>query len=827
MHDLLAHTVSPLLGASPLVGLFSSVWPYAIMLLGFSVIVFVHELGHFAAAKWAGVRVERFAVGFGRELVGFTRGETRYSLNMLPLGGYVKMLGQEDFDDKAKELQFKSDPRSFVNKPVLHRMVIVSAGVVMNILFACLLFMVVFLIGMKSIGSRIAFVEQDSPAERAGLIPGDIIRKMNGETILEFRDVMTVVVLTARHESIDFIIERDGELKPFTVEPSYQPPEGTRDTRRQIVGISPGVTREIRGVGREFDTSREDHPRVGDMLVEIDGVEITDDNASELINMLAYTKGDVVVERKNPDDPAAPARRVVVKIPPVLRLYPDDKAGNSVSVLGLAPLARFSFTDPRGRARLAGLEAGDTVLSWDDVAYPSMIDIARAIQECPERDIHFKVRKLDGRSVEGFVRPKRHKRGPATIQASFASMEAAEGVSSGPRTECTIVRPGGRAARAGLSVGDRILSCMGVSNPTMADVNRAIRTNAGRFVPLTVQKADGAARVLSVEPEAPGNIDAAYRFVAHDLLRLGESVATINGKPSPGAVAGLGKGDKITALNGQPVSTWRELVDVLRGTAGTSVEVTVVDADGVQRSTTIAVPHSLRTLLGVGPESRIVSIDGKRKIMIDTPRGMEEVAIGYRKGIKAAVESLDGRTGVTVEYRRNPLSPLETALVDLDTDMADPWVGRIVFVPNIDRAAELTLLKGKNAFDAMWIGLHKTYSFMRQVYTMIERMLFSRSIGVENVSGPLGIISVGGEMARRGLVDFLYFMGIISANLAVINFLPLPILDGGLMVFLFIEKIKGGPVSLKVQIATQMIGLFLIIGVFVIVTFNDVVRIWG
>ena len=89
------------------------------------------------------------------------------------------------------------------------------------------------------------------------------------------------------------------------------------------------------------------------------------------------------------------------------------------------------------------------------------------------------------------------------------------------------------------------------------------------------------------------------------------------------------------------------------------------------------------------------------------------------------------------------------------------------------------------------------------------------------------LIDLGGKVARAGLVDFIFFMAIISANLAVINFLPLPIVDGGLMVFLIIEKIKGSPVSLRIQVATQMIGLFLIIGVFLFVTFNDVIRIYG
>ena len=129
---------------------------FAMIFFGFSMVIFVHELGHFLVAKWAGVRVEKFAIGFGKELIGFTRGETRYSFNVLPLGGYVKMLGQEDFDDKAQELRFKDDPRSFVNKPVGRRMAIVSAGVIMNTLFAGLLFMIVFMIGKEAVATRIA-----------------------------------------------------------------------------------------------------------------------------------------------------------------------------------------------------------------------------------------------------------------------------------------------------------------------------------------------------------------------------------------------------------------------------------------------------------------------------------------------------------------------------------------------------------------------------------------------------------------------------------------------------------------------------------------------
>ncbi len=131
MQDVLMQAMNPLLAVGGLEVL-AAIKPWVLIVLGFSAVIFVHELGHCVLAKLADVRVEKFCIGFGRELFGFTRGETRYSFNILPLGGYVKMLGQEDFEvDTSGELQHKEDPRSFANKPVGHRMVIVSGGVLM------------------------------------------------------------------------------------------------------------------------------------------------------------------------------------------------------------------------------------------------------------------------------------------------------------------------------------------------------------------------------------------------------------------------------------------------------------------------------------------------------------------------------------------------------------------------------------------------------------------------------------------------------------------------------------------------------------------------
>ncbi len=807
----------------------STAWPYLLMLLGFSVIVFVHELGHFAVAKWAGVRVETFAIGFGREIAGFTRGETRYSFNILPLGGYVKMLGQEDFDDKSNELRFKDDPRSFINKPVGHRMAIVSAGVIMNTLFAGLLFMAVFLIGMQAVAPRVEYIAPDSPAEKAGLLPGDLVRKINGETIREFSEIRMAILLSAPHEPIEFIVERGGEVhSPIYIKPEYQTPETTRDIQRQIVGIQPGVTREIIAVGPEIDTSKPDQPHVGDVLVEVDGVPATDDNASEIFNTLVYSRGDIYVERKDPKHPDAGPLRVRVKIPPVLSLYPSDNQDPaSVSVLGLTPLPRFGQVDPRGRTHLAGIGVGDTILRWDDIRYPTMAAVARAVRDHAEWDIPFRVRKPDGRIVDGFVRPKRHKRGAATIGATWKTLDTSARQSDGPNAQFVSVRPGGSASIAGIEPGDLVLQCNEVENPTSASVNREIGGADGLPVALTVRKRDGQVVETVVYPKAPGAIDATFSLVADDLLQTGEIVPEINGQPSPAAEAGIPAGAKITAINDVPVARWRDLIAVFQEGAGTTVQVSYVDSDKEKHVVPFRVPHSMHTLLGVGPEARIVRIDGRETVTMKTPRGSETLSVRYHEGTRAILRELIGKTNVAVEYRENPISPLKTKSVDVTANMVDPWVGRISFSPNINVAEETILLKGENALDAVSIGMHKTYYFIRMVYRTMQRMIFSRSVSVEQMSGPLGIIDIGGQIARTGLVQFLFFLAMISANLAVINFLPLPIVDGGLMVFLIIEKIKGSPVSLRIQVATQMIGLFLIIGAFLFVTYQDAVRLWG
>jgi regulator of sigma E protease len=148
-----------------------------VAVLGFMILI--HEFGHYAVAKWLGVRVEQFAIGFGKRLIGFRRGETDYRINAIPLGGYVKMSGENPMDERS------DDPREFMNHSRWHRFLIAIAGPTMNILLAIVLLTTVYMVHYEypvylDKPAVIQGVRKDSPAAQAGLQAGDKITRIDG-----------------------------------------------------------------------------------------------------------------------------------------------------------------------------------------------------------------------------------------------------------------------------------------------------------------------------------------------------------------------------------------------------------------------------------------------------------------------------------------------------------------------------------------------------------------------------------------------------------------------------------------------------------------------
>jgi regulator of sigma E protease len=187
--------------------------PFLIIL---SVLVFIHEMGHYLVARWNGVRVEVFSIGFGREIFGWNdKSGTRWKVSLLPLGGYVKMFGDADAastpDGSLREMTKEERAVSFHHKRLGQRSAIVAAGPIANFLLAILLLAVLFLVsGQPYTPPVIGDVIEDSPAQAAGFQANDRIIAINGQEVERFEDLQRIIAL-APGEEVVFMVLRGGE----------------------------------------------------------------------------------------------------------------------------------------------------------------------------------------------------------------------------------------------------------------------------------------------------------------------------------------------------------------------------------------------------------------------------------------------------------------------------------------------------------------------------------------------------------------------------------------------------------------------------------------
>ena len=201
-------------------------------LLVLTLIVFIHEMGHFLAARWCGVGVSTFSVGFGPELFGFNdRKGTRWKLSAIPLGGYVKFLGDENeasVTDRGALAAMTAEERSrtFAGKGVGARAFIVAAGPAANFILAIVIFAVMLLVsGRAVVAPRIDFVAPGGPAAVAGFEPGDVVLAVDGRTIEGYADVERLVGLSPGR-ALTFTIDRGGETLELTAVPDSEPAPG-------------------------------------------------------------------------------------------------------------------------------------------------------------------------------------------------------------------------------------------------------------------------------------------------------------------------------------------------------------------------------------------------------------------------------------------------------------------------------------------------------------------------------------------------------------------------------------------------------------------------
>jgi len=248
------------------------------VILGFMILI--HEFGHYAVAKLLGVRVEQFAIGFGKRLVGFRKGETDYRINAIPLGGYVKMSGENPMD------RHTDDPREFLNHSRWHRFLIAIAGPAMNILLAIVLLTGVYMVHYEHPGyldqpAIVGYVDPSSPAGKAGIQPGDHLTRIDGVRNPSWEQVEMKQLVSA-NQPLPFEAERNGQTFRGSVVPASdsadEPPSaGWLPKVPVIIGdVEAGMPAAKAGLVE------------GDKIVAIDGQPVT--SIQSMIDSLQRTK---------------------------------------------------------------------------------------------------------------------------------------------------------------------------------------------------------------------------------------------------------------------------------------------------------------------------------------------------------------------------------------------------------------------------------------------------------------------------------------------------------------------------------------------------------
>lgn len=246
---------------------------YAILI--FCLLIFVHELGHFMAAKASGIRVNEFALGMGPAVVKFTRGETEYSLRALPIGGYCKMEGEDEES---------TDEAAFNNKPFIAKALVVIAGSAMNLILAVLILsMVVFAVGTPT--PVVKEVAPNNPAAIAGLLPGDEILQIEGKDIKDWEG-LTSAISGSSGETISLLVERNGQVLPF------ETGVAVAEDGRRIIGITPAYEKHV---GRSLILGAESTLDMGKQMIQVIGQLFTGEVSAKSLTGpvgIVYIVGD-------------------------------------------------------------------------------------------------------------------------------------------------------------------------------------------------------------------------------------------------------------------------------------------------------------------------------------------------------------------------------------------------------------------------------------------------------------------------------------------------------------------------------------------------------
>jgi len=670
---LLGHGL-PVLAALSLDGLVAKAGSILLVAIGIGLVIFFHELGHFAVAKWCDVNVERFSIGFGPILWSRKYGETEYALSAIPFGGYVKMLGQDDLDpSQLTSEELAKDPRSYMAKPVGQRMAIISAGVTMNIITGVMFYAIAFGYGIQTYPAKVGSVLAGFPAWQARLQTGDRITSIAGRSTKTFDDINRAIALSSGPIEVTGVHD-DG--KTFEVQLTPNMSDG-----RRMIGVTP--------------------------LLSLDVIKTK--NPAEL-----------------PADPASPAADASPSFQPGDRVVGID--GHNVS--DFAELQQ---------------------LLVEDRAKPVVFQVVRDSQS--------------ERPVDVRVAPQRFRQMGLTMDIG----------------KITAIVKDSPAAKNGMQEGDKIIR---LNNRTVGKEVDPLRLPdelaalAGQEVTVVVQR--------EMEHSDPKNVD--IRLVPTN--RPGWVECPIR-PDSPLSAPAIGVAYNVipTVLQVQPGSP--------------------ADKAGVKNGDRIRVAE-----LFISPELA-KERGGKDKIDIDFTADKGSAKSGTWPFVVYLTQLAPDCT-VRLTFTNKEREPVELVPV---AEAKGDW-----FMPGtrgLRLLQETITLKSSGIADAALMGLTHTKNSILDLYLTL-RNLFTRQLSYENLHGPLGIISVAYGVAQQGIPEMCLFLGILSANLAVLNFLPIPVLDGGHMVFLIWEAVTRKRPSERVQIAATYFGMAFVLCLAILVFYLDI-----
>jgi len=707
---------------------------------GLTFVIFVHELGHFLVAKACGVKCEKFYVGFDflefkipftnwkvpRSLFKFQYGETEYGLGSLPLGGYVKMLGQDDdprnaeheaariraaapnekvtnealahstaVDPKhpenapvpAQTTEGKTillDPRSYPAKPVPARMAIISAGVIMNLIFAVVLAAVAYRLGVDEMPAIVGSTSPGGAAWTVGIEPGSKIIQIgkSGEPYeaLRWSDIRTTAVLNSGQDVSLFVRRPNGDEQWYDVRPMKNP-----ETKLPLVGI---------GVPHKAE------------------VEIFPDRAIQL----------------NPkSDP---------------------------------PLQDF-----------------DHILEADGQKVISGEDLMAIFSQKPLGPLNIKVERRD-RDKNGKIVEKSSKQ-PEVFDAVVQPKPMRELGINMKIGRIVAIQATSPAAKAGLQVGDLLVEVNGQPVGDPLSLSQRLTPQSSDAAPVTLvveqkdQKGEATRRTVNVVPRLPLQSPTQMAMNPTSIEPLGIAcdvtfeVAEV-AAGSPAAAAELAQGDVVTEFRVVCSSEAEE-----------------------QALTRVAGPNIIKPMeLKAGKKSWADVIYLLQLLPADA-----KLHLSWKRGDKEMSADLSPRDSETFFSDTRGL----TLYVDFEEHAAANWS------------------------EAAALGFREAKDQLTQVVTILHRLITGR-LSATNLSGPLGIIHVAGSFASQGIAALLLFLTMLSANLAVLNFLPIPALDGGHMLFLSAEAIRGKPVDERLQMRLTIVGVICLLSLMVFATMMDVSR---